>query len=61
MARVCETGGANSREGSSRLCREDEHALAVGDITLSQRVGVTLVGALVNTYVYRLRERGGSI
>ena len=54
-------GWTHIQVGSSPLNLPDEHALAVGDITLSQRVDVTLVRALVNTYVYLLRERGGSI
>lgn len=54
-------GWTHIQVGSSPLNLPDEQALAQGDTTLSQRVDVTLVRALINTYVYLLRERGGSI
>ena len=54
-------GWTHIQVGSSPLNLPDEHALATGDVTLSQRVDVTLVRALINSYLYLLRERGGSI
>jgi len=54
-------GWTHIQVGASPLNLPDEHALAKGDTTLSQRVDVTLVRALIHTYVYLLRERGGSI
>ena len=54
-------GWTHIQVGSTPLNLPDEHALAQGEATLSQRVDVTLVRALINTHVYALRQRGGSI
>ena len=54
-------GWTHIQVGSSPLNLPDEQALAAGDVTLSQRVDVTLVRALINTYIHLLRERGGSV
>jgi len=54
-------GWTHIQVGASPLNLPDEHALAAGVTTLSQRVDVTLVRALVNTYIYLLQARGGSV
>ena len=54
-------GWTHVQVGSTPLNLPSEDSLADGTANLAERIDVTLVRALVNSYVYLLRERGGSI